>query len=477
MQIKGFESALRLIRSGSDNTPLSRLLALVQTLADCSASALFVNRDGGQEIVLGRGMPYSFFTSPMPDRPPLADVFETPLEVPDARDHPILGRRAFATMREHWLWLAGVPVELAPLPYRLTLLAMDPRAGRVWDAGLLTTLERLASIAADELSLIGDIAQQHDRDGDLIMDARCVREAVDGSTLPMALIGRDLTVRAVSESMADLMEVKAERQRGRSALDLLDGEADEVLGFFRSRLDTPGGRQTLTVGRSDARPPLTLNALHCTEIGSGDDVIFVTAQPPGAPNRLREEALVPAPLRGERPSVTCEFLLGTLVPNQKLRRRGSTDYHTLVRWRASAKDAQIAALRALKADPPDVLVAPVADRLVEAATSLFGRGTVRAVCAVPCGHSGPDCLSERLGGAVAARLELPFRRPFAPLPSTGSSHPAKNARRPAMRVVKPVAEPILLIDDVATSGAHIAEAACLLRRIAPAVLPIAWIGG
>ena len=35
--------------------------------------------------------------------------------------------------------------------------------------------------------------------------------------------------------------------------------------------------------------------------------------------------------------------------------------------------------------------------------------------------------------------------------------------------------PILLIDDVATSGAHIEEAAVLLRAAAPAVLPLVWI--
>jgi len=34
---------------------------------------------------------------------------------------------------------------------------------------------------------------------------------------------------------------------------------------------------------------------------------------------------------------------------------------------------------------------------------------------------------------------------------------------------------VLLIDDVATSGAHIEEAAMLLRAAAPAVLPLVWI--
>lgn len=35
--------------------------------------------------------------------------------------------------------------------------------------------------------------------------------------------------------------------------------------------------------------------------------------------------------------------------------------------------------------------------------------------------------------------------------------------------------PILLIDDVATSGLHIEEATLLLRITAPVVMPLVWI--
>jgi predicted amidophosphoribosyltransferase len=85
-------------------------------------------------------------------------------------------------------------------------------------------------------------------------------------------------------------------------------------------------------------------------------------------------------------------------------------------------------------------------------------------------------LAARLAAAVAKRLNLPHIAAFADLPRTGGSHPRGNTRRPAMQLTQPVTEPVLLIDDVATSGAHLAEAAIALKEGgAPAVLPLVWI--
>ena len=64
---------------------------------------------------------------------------------------------------------------------------------------------------------------------------------------------------------------------------------------------------------------------------------------------------------------------------------------------------------------------------------------------------------------------------FAGLEVAGSSHPRTNATRPRMRLVAEPNGNILLIDDVATSGSHIEEAATLLRRVAAGVTPVAWL--
>jgi hypothetical protein len=141
----------------------------------------------------------------------------------------------------------------------------------------------------------------------------------------------------------------------------------------------------------------------------------------------------------------------------------------------TVKDVQLEALKALKRDPGDAFLDAVAEDMAQAAGALFGSGTFQAVAAVPCGSSGPNCLAARLARLIAVRLGVDVIEPFEPLPQQGSSHPKNNLKRPAMKLRSKPTVPILLIDDVATSGAHIAEAAQLLRRSAPAVLPLVWI--
>ena len=46
-----------------------------------------------------------------------------------------------------------------------------------------------------------------------------------------------------------------------------------------------------------------------------------------------------------------------------------------------------------------------------------------------------------------------------------------------MRLAKIVDGPAIVIDDVATSGAHIEEALRLLKPAAGTVFAVAWIGG
>ncbi|MGL4404534.1 MAG: hypothetical protein ACRCT6_02145, partial [Notoacmeibacter sp.] len=59
----------------------------------------------------------------------------------------------------------------------------------------------------------------------------------------------------------------------------------------------------------------------------------------------------------------------------------------------------------------------------------------------------------------------------------GVSHPKQNVKRPPMKMTRIIDEPVLLVDDVATSGSHLEEAVALLKPTCGAVLPIAWLGG
>ena len=170
------------------------------------------------------------------------------------------------------------------------------------------------------------------------------------------------------------------------------------------------------------------------------------------------------------------FLFDTLVPQRRIKQRGAISYHTVLRWRAAVKPWQISALRSLKRYDPDAVVERGAAMLVNTALDLFGERLVARVTNVPCGNSGPDCLAYRLARRVAQLMDVPYIDAFETLPVTGTSHPRRNAKRPAMQLRNAPDEATLLIDDVATSGAHIEEACDLLRERARGVLPIALIG-
>ena len=472
---RDFEAALSLLRSGSSNTPLSRVLGFIQNLADTSASAILVSADGTGEIMLGLGLPYAFFRRRTSNAARLADLFASPATIPDAAVHPVLGDQNFERLRAHWRWFAGVPIPLTSLPYQVTCLTMDARVDRHRSDDLLPTMAALADVMGDEIRLIGELATHLSRPGDLLLDAGSLMVSVLRSPFPMALVDGDMVVRASSHSMAALMHQERDDQLGRPIADLFNDDCDEVSAYFERRLGSDCAEETLVASATAARPAVELSAIRCTEEGSGTPLVLAVARPKPASGVAEDPLPFVGRGRGETADVTTDFLLSTLVPGKRLRRRGETEYHALARWRSPIKDSQIAALRALKRDPPATLVDQVAQQIATAATSLFGRDTARAVAAVPCGHSGAGCLSERLGRAVAERMAAPFRTPFEPLPTGGSSHPKSNTRRPPIRLARPVEEAVLLIDDVATSGVHLDQAARALRAHAPAVFPLAWI--
>ncbi len=126
---------------------------------------------------------------------------------------------------------------------------------------------------------------------------------------------------------------------------------------------------------------------------------------------------------------------------------------------------------------PDSFVEQVASELVQASQQIAGGKAFDRVAGVPCGHSGPGCLSERLAVEVARQLGIRNDAIFEPLPVRGVSHPKANVGRPRMRCRAQPEGRYLVIDDVATSGAHISEATRMLRTDASSAVPLVWISG
>jgi hypothetical protein len=184
----------------------------------------------------------------------------------------------------------------------------------------------------------------------------------------------------------------------------------------------------------------------------------------------------PEPLRdlGPELDIAGGFLMSTLISRLRLVNRRGTAYHALSQWRAPIKEHQLTALKLVKRFRPPALLDLLAQQLADASMTLFGP-TFRYVTNVACGHGGANCFARELGEVVARKTSLPFVDVFATLPVKGTSHPRTNTRRPMMKVVSVPDGPVLLIDDVATSGSHICEASRLLRESCCAAFPVVWI--
>lgn len=171
-----------------------------------------------------------------------------------------------------------------------------------------------------------------------------------------------------------------------------------------------------------------------------------------------------------------DFLFETLVRSRTISTAGDLGYTTLRRWRSPLKPHQLSAMRALKREREPELVARIVGEIGDWIEIAYGKGMFDAVVAVPCGHSGSDCLSAHLGAGLAQRLQIAHVTAFRPLSVTGSSHPRTNATRPSMTLIERPRGHVVVVDDIATSGSHITEAMRLLRPHARSVAGIAWIG-
>lgn len=183
----------------------------------------------------------------------------------------------------------------------------------------------------------------------------------------------------------------------------------------------------------------------------------------------------------EIPSVadtTAEFLDNTLLNKRTIRSRGATNFVTVRAWRKPIKQYQIAALRAIKRGDHTALAQLAGAECSSEVSRLVGTKTFKFIVPVPCGHSPANsCFSKSLAQIMAAELGLALIDAFAHIDLKGSSHPRSNVKRPPMQLVQSVPGPAILIDDVATSGAHLAEASRLLKADGTQCFAMAWIGG
>lgn len=218
-----------------------------------------------------------------------------------------------------------------------------------------------------------------------------------------------------------------------------------------------------------------------------DDRIYLClslrADPPSldqasaAPETAAPET-VESPAAPAQTSAVDDFLLETLLRRPRLHRRGALAYVTFRAWRKPIRAHQISALRAIKRHDSPAIDQRIAQEMREGIEEMVGFGAFSVIVPIPGGHSRrEDALSVRIATQLGQLVGLPVVRAFAHTPLTGSSHPKANLRRPPLKPLMEVQSPAILIDDVATSGRHLEEAALLLRPSAGSVFAAAWIGG
>lgn len=171
------------------------------------------------------------------------------------------------------------------------------------------------------------------------------------------------------------------------------------------------------------------------------------------------------------------FLSRTLISKRQVSHRKNVTYFTVKTWKKPIKDAQISAMRALKVFGSEELTIQAAGDIVSTLKGLLGTLDFDFVTAIPCMHSkGDSCLSVSIGQKISSSTGIPFKQCFKREYRAGSSHPVNNAKLPPFKLTEQVSGKILLVDDVATSGAHMEKAANRLRENGASVFCVAWIG-
>lgn len=171
-------------------------------------------------------------------------------------------------------------------------------------------------------------------------------------------------------------------------------------------------------------------------------------------------------------------LLTSLIYRPTIFQRKDVRWIAAHAWRSGSKECGIAALKAVKGDLDPMFIRKAAEPVAGLIRQLFGTEHADAVTSIPCGHSRrPDCFGKRIAQAVAEALEVPFVQIFADRPRDGVSHPKRSARLPPLTQIAKPPGPMIVIDDLATSGGHLEQAVLALRECGVAASAVAWISG
>jgi len=171
-------------------------------------------------------------------------------------------------------------------------------------------------------------------------------------------------------------------------------------------------------------------------------------------------------------------LLQSLVTKAAVRHRNSVAFLTLRSWPADDRARAMAAFKAEKKAKTDEVLSTAASELADELRKMVGGIDKWAVASVACGHSrDAECWGKTLARRVAKVLGIPFVQVFEDRFVSGSSHPKEFKKLPPLKVKKKPQRPVIVVDDIATSGWHLEEAMLSLRDIGVSTFAAAWVSG
>lgn len=200
------------------------------------------------------------------------------------------------------------------------------------------------------------------------------------------------------------------------------------------------------------------------------------SRPVTEPASFREPEVRPInPSTGEEAIIS--FLANTAPKKMTLKSKSGCTFVSTRAWKAPIKDVQIAALEGLKIVPSPVFAELVARELFETISHIYSGMVFAAVVPIPGGSSGmPRSLSVIVAERLALKLSIPCKNVLVGALSSGRSHPHKSKNLKPYTLSEQITGHVLLVDDVATTGRHLALGTEALKAAGVQVAALAWVG-
>jgi predicted amidophosphoribosyltransferase len=471
-----FEEEGRIFDMATCVVLINRWLKAAAALVGAEAGLVVISDHQASRVISRHNLPHAFMTSVVTVRNP-AYPRDARLVVRDALDSPEL----------HAL-LGPLALERTGFYYRRPLRIEDDCVFAL----VLFGREPQPQLSQRELDLADEIAEEMAKElaryypfgtsnisGCMNMALSDIERWLEMSDQPAAMLDSGLIVRTVNAEMRRLLHFDWDGAIGKPMATLNLPASSSIAFLFRHAIETSFStpRMDIAFEKVNGAEAGFMARLVGSPIRAVDgEIVLIATVDPARVTKLTPRAV--AGLETQKGEATADFLLETLVQRRAMRSRHDVCYVTLRSWRQSIRNYQISALKALKKHAPQSLAGAIAGEIGDDVKSLFGVASFRAVVPMPCGHSGGEsCLSVAIAQALGRDLGLPVAHALALPPMKGSSHPKANVKRPGMLLMTPVEGPVLLVDDVATSGSHMEEAITLLRGQGASVLAISWIGG